>query len=129
MSNNQISKFRKESKPALFIELAKPDELRLQLAQFQLTKFVGRYTSLQFGNGGDWIRKDGTLARHYNIRRHPEGRGKITHVELQGFRKVPVTEKPIPDSIGRTIRAQRCVVLGTSGPECDHKDGRLDDPR
>ena len=23
----------------------------------------------------------------------------------------------------------RCVVLDTSNPECDHKDGRLDDPR
>ena len=69
------------------------------------------------------------LARHYNIRRHPEGKGKITHVELQGYRKVPVTEKPIPLGIRQRITAQRCVVLGTGDPECDHKDGRLDDPR
>lgn len=128
MSNDQRSKFREGSKPALFIELAEPDDLGFSRS-VPITEFVDKYAVLQFGNGGDWIRKDGTLARYYNIRRHPEGRGKITHVELQGFRKVPVTEKPIPDSIGRTIRAQRCVVLGTSGPECDHKDGRLDDPR
>ena len=33
----------------------------------------------------------------------------------------------IPDSIRATITAQRCAVLGTSDPECDHKDGHRDD--
>ena len=62
MSNDQISKFRKGSKAALFIELAKPDEYGFSRA-VPITEFVGKYAVLQFGNGGDWIRKDGRLAR------------------------------------------------------------------
>ena len=33
----------------------------------------------------------------------------------------------IPDSVQATITAQRCAVLGTLNPECDHKDGHRDD--
>ena len=128
MSNDQRPEFREGSKPGVFLELADPDDLGFG-RKVSITEFVGKYAILQFGNGGDWIRKDSRLARHYNIRRHPEGKGKITHVELQGYRKVPVTEKPIPLGIRQRITAQRCVVLGTGDPECDHKDGRLDDPR
>ena len=128
MSKDKHPKFRKGSKASLYIELAEPDDLGFS-RPVSVGEFEGKYESLKFGNGGDWIRRDGRLARHYNIRRHPEGRGKITHVELQGFKKVPVTEKPIPKHIGEQIKSQRCVVLGTSNPECDHKDGRLDDPR
>lgn len=129
MSNDQRSKFRQGSKPALFIELADPDHLGFS-REVSVEEFVGKYQRLQFGNGADWARDDGTLAKHYNIRRHKRGKGnKTTHVELQGFRKVPVLEKPIPNHIRRMITSQRCVVLGTSNPECDHKDGRGDDPR
>ncbi len=120
-------RFRGGSKAALFLRLAQPDDLGFS-RPVSVEEFVGEYENLQFGNGGDWIRKDGPLAKHYNIRRHPEGRGKITHVELQGYRKV-VIQKPIPDSIRRTVIARRCVVLDTGNPQCDHKDGRLDDPR
>ena len=49
-------------------------------------------------------------------------------VELHGHKKQPI-EKPIPAHIKAQIVAQRCVVLYTSNPECDHKDGRRDDPR
>lgn len=91
MRKDQHSKLRKGSKPPLFIELAEPDDLGFS-RPVSITEFEGKYESLKFGNGGDWIRKDGTLSRYYNIRRHFEGKGKITHVELQGFRKVPVPE-------------------------------------
>ena len=130
MSNqSQPPQFRPGSKNALFIELAEPDDLGFS-RQVSVEEFVGKYQRLQFGNGADWARQNGNLAKHYNIRLHKKGKGnKTTHVELQGYRKVPVLQKPIPVHIGRKIRAQRCVVLGTSKPECDHKDGRLDDPR
>ncbi len=129
MSKDQRPKFQDGSKAALFLELADPDDLGFS-RKVSTAEFVGKYRDLLFGNGGDWIRKSSRLARHYNIRRHPPGRGKITGVELQGYRKVQVTtEKPIPTKIRQTITAKRCVVLGTSKPECDHKDGRLDDPR
>ncbi len=126
-SEPEKPKFRKGSKAALFVELAKPDSLGFS-RQVPVTEFTGNYAKLQFGNGGDWIRKDGSLAKHYNIRRHPPGTGKITHVELQGYNKV-VIQKPIPENIRQSITARRCVVLDIGSPQCDHKDGRLDDPR
>ena len=126
-NENQQPKFRPNSKTTLFLELAKPDELGFS-RKVAVSEFKGKYEKLQFGNGGDWIRKDSTLAKYYNIRRHPQGKGKITHVELQGYKKV-VIQKPISKSMRKVITAKDCVVLGTSKPECDHKDGRLDDPR
>ena len=86
-SESQQPKFQEGSKAALFLELAQPDDLGFSPA-VSVAEFTDQYAKLQFGNGGDWIRQDGSLAKHYNIRRHPEGKGKITHVELQGFRKV-----------------------------------------
>ena len=120
-------RFLDGSKAALFLELAKPDDLGFS-RRVSISEFTGRYAKLQFGNGGDWIRQDGSLAKHYNIRRHPAGRGKITHVELQGFKKV-VIQKPIPLGIRQAIVRRRCALLATGSPQCDHKDGRLDDPR
>lgn len=120
-------KFQEGSKAALFLDLAAPDSLGFSRA-VSVAEFTGKYAKLLFGNGGDWIRKDGPLAKRFNIRRHPEGTGRITHVELQGFTKV-VIQKPIPESIRQAVTAGRCVVLSTGSPQCDHKDGRLDDPR
>ena len=119
--------FQEGSKAALFLELAQPDSLGFS-RPVPVTEFAGRYDRLQFGNGGDWIRKDASLAKRYNIRRHPEGTGKITHVELQGFKKV-VIQKSIPKDIRQKITERRCVVLATGSTQCDHKDGRLDNPR
>ena len=126
-SNSVIDGLRVGSKAALFLELAQPDSLGFS-RPVPVSEFTGPYAGLRFGNGGDWIRQDGPLAKRFNIRRHPEGKGKITHVELQGFRKV-VIQKPIPEGIRRRVTAGRCVVLATGSPQCDHKDGRLDDPR
>ena len=90
-------------------------------------EFRGKYSVLTFGNGGDWCRRDGSLARKYNVERHKE-KGAIVAVVLHGFNKT-LTKRPINAAIRRGICAKRCVVLGTGNPECDHKDGRLDDPR
>lgn len=127
INGNTRPNFRPGSKADMFLRLADPDELGFS-RQVTVEEFVGEYEILRFGNGGDWIRQDGSLARYYNIRRHPQGRGKITHVELQGYRKV-VIQKPIPDNIRSLMSSRRCVVLDTGNPQCDHKDGRLDDPR
>ena len=127
MSIEPRPKFREDSKPALFLELADPDELGVS-RPVPVTEFVGSYAKLQFGNGGDWIRKDGSLAKHFNLRRHPEGHGKITHVELQGFTH-SWPGKPIPEHIRLYIASKRCAILATGKPQCDHKDGRGDDPR
>lgn len=47
-------------------------------------------------------------------------------VDLSRHREQPI-EKPIPAAFVSAIKAQRCAVLGTSNPECDHKDGHRDD--
>ena len=124
---NKPPKFQPGSKAALFLELANPDDLGFSRS-VSVVEFADKYQGLAFGNGGSWIRRDSRLARFYNIRTHKKGNA-ITHVELQGYRKVPVLEKPIPAAIRRKVITNDCVVLGTSKPECDHKDGRLDDPR
>ena len=111
---------------ALFLELAQPDDDGFS-RRVGVDEFVGRYDRLKLGNGGSWCRDDGPLAREFNIHRIKE-KGRIIAVELHGEKKQPI-EKPIPAQIKAQIVAQRCVVLFTSNPECDHKDGRRDDPR
>ena len=117
---------KRESKAALFLELAKPDHEGFSRS-VSVAEFVGRFARLRFGNGGDWCRRDSSLAKTYNVVRRKRNNA-IVAVELQGFNKTP-TERPINATHKREIKAMRCVVLGTSSPECDHRDGRLDDPR
>ena len=115
-----------QSKADLFLELAKPDNRGFSRA-VSVDEFTGRYAGLGFGNGASWARDDGGLARQFNIRRHKKG-GKIVSVELQGKKKVPI-QKTIRADIKSHYRDKRCVVLDTGQTECDHKDGRRDDPR
>ena len=119
---------KQQSKWKLFLELAKPDDEGFS-EPIEITEFVGEYERLKMGNGGDWCRANGTLGQKYNVvRNKKKGQGnKIVSVELVGFNKNP-TLRPIKASISKEIKRQRCVILHTSNPEVDHKDGRLDDP-
>ena len=110
----------------LFLELAKPDADGFS-RPVRVSEFTDRYARLQMGNGGGWCRDDGPLARRFNIRRHKSG-GRIVAVELQGWKKQPI-EKPIPAHVKQQVISDPCVVLAVSNVECDHKDGRRDDPR
>ena len=114
------------SKADLFLELAQPDTRGFSRA-VSVDEFTGRYETLRFGNGGSWARDDGGLAKQYNIRRHKVGI-RIASVQLQGKKKAPI-HKVIRADIKRHYRAKRCVVLDVGQTECDHKDGRRDDPR
>ena len=121
-------RFKEGGAAALFLELAQPDDEGFSRI-VPVSEFVGKYEKLKFGNGGSWVRKDGALAAHYNIRLKKGGRGNaIVSVELHGYNKNPI-DKGIPPHIASVVRKQTCVVLGTSGPEVDHKDGHLDDRR
>ncbi len=115
-----------KSKRELFLELAQPDKDGFS-REVNIAEFVGRYERLRFGNGADWCRDDSTLAKTYNVVRHKQG-NKIHAIELHGLKKVPIS-KPIPKKIRSEIVQQRCVVLDVGKVECDHKDGRRDDPR
>lgn len=114
------------TKSELFLELAKPDAEGFS-RKVSVDEFNGHYEGLRFGNGASWARDDGGLAKKFNIRRHKSGL-RIIAVELQGYKKTPI-EKAINPKIAREIRKRRCVVLGISEVEVDHKDGRRDDPR
>lgn len=118
--------FREGSLASLFLELAKPDVDGFS-RRVPTEEFVNDYEGLRLGNGGSWCRDDGPLAREFNVYRIKE-KGKIVAVQLHGRKKQPIL-KPIPADIKAKIVAQRCAVLNTSNPECDHKDGRRDDPR
>ena len=110
----------------LFLALAQPNEQGFSRAVY-VEEFTGVYALLQMGNGGSWCRDDGPLGRLYNVERHKSG-ARIDYIRLHGFKKIPIA-KPIPTHIRQIIQVQPCVVLGTSGVEVDHKDGRRDDPR
>ena len=127
MSKSDNYQPRPNSKPDLFLELARPDEEGFS-RKVPVSEFTGKYARLQCGNGGDWCRDDGTLGKHFNIVRHKEA-NKIVAVDLQGVKKQSV-DKPIPKQIRDQIRAQRCAVLAIGQQiQTDHRDGRRDDPR
>lgn len=115
-------------KAALFLELAKPNDLGFS-RKVPRTEFIGKYSDLKTGNGCDWGRESSYLGKRYNVIRYSEGKGNtITHVELQGFKKSP-EKRNISSAVRKEIRNRKCAVLHVSNIEVDHKDGRYDDPK
>ncbi|MDS1315731.1 restriction endonuclease [Aliarcobacter butzleri] len=81
---------------------------------------------LMMGNGGDWCRDDGNLAKYFNINRIKQ-KGKIISVQLTGYKKNSFSNK-ISYDIKKHYESYNCVVLGVgSDIQIDHKDGRKDD--
>lgn len=112
------------TKAEIFIDLAKPNSHGFsRKVPIEELESAG----LGFGNGGSWCRDDGALAKKYNVERI-KSKNRIVAVKLNGFNKNPIS-KPVPAKFKALIASRRCVVLNTSNPECDHKDGRRDDPR
>ena len=117
------------TKTELFIKLAQPDENGVS-RWVSVSEFVGEYSSLTFGNGASWARKESILAKKYIIEFDKiitKGNG-IDRIRLNGFNNGDYSQH-IRADIKRTIKAQRCVVLGTSNPEVDHKNGMKNEDR
>ncbi len=117
------------TKTELFIKLAQPDENGVS-RWVEIGEFVGEYACLTFGNGASWARKESMLARKYVIefdKSITSGNG-IDRIRLNGLNNGDYSQH-IRADIKRTIRAQRCVVLGTSNPEVDHKNGMKNEDR
>ena len=111
------------TKTELFIKLAQPNENGIS-RWVDIDEFVGEYASLTFGNGASWARKESTLAKRYIIefdKSITPGNG-IDRIRLNGFNDGDYSQH-IRADIKRAIKARRCVVLGTSNPEVDHKNG------
>ncbi len=121
---------KKETKNSLFLELARPDENGVS-RWVSVSEFVNEYASLKFGNGADWARSDGNLARRYILQRDntQTSGNSVDRVRLNGFRTEEAGTNQIRADIKQEIKNRRCVILGTSNPEPDHKNGRKDDLR
>lgn len=119
-----------KSKADLFLELAQPDENGVS-RWVMTTEFTGEYERLKLGNGFDFGRKESPLAQKYIIETNKKltpGVG-IDAIRLNGFRaEDPFTQYIRPD-IKQAISRMRCVVLGTSNPEVDHKNGMKNEGR
>lgn len=117
------------TKTELFVELAEPNEEGIS-RWVSVLEFVGDYASLTFGNGASWARKESTLAKKYIIefdKSITPGNG-IDRIRLNGFNNGDYSQH-IRADIKREIKKRRCVVLGTSNPEVDHKNGMKNEDR
>ena len=111
------------TKTELFIQLAHPDENGVS-RWVNVSEFVGEYACLTFGNGASWARKESILAKKYVVefdKSITKGNG-IDRIRLNGFNDGNYSQH-IRADIKKAIKARRCVVLGTSNPEVDHKNG------
>lgn len=117
------------TKTELFLRLACPDENGIS-RWVAVTEFTGEYADLKFGNGASWARKESTLAKKFLIEfdKSITGGNGIDRIRLVGLNAGDYSQH-IRADIKRAIKAQRCVVLGTSNPEVDHKNGMKNEDR
>ena len=117
------------TKTELFLKLARPNENGVS-RWVSTSEFVGEYAELKFGNGASWARKESTFAKRYVVefdKSITPGNG-IDRVRLNGFNDGDFSQH-IRVDIKREISGRRCVVLGTSNPEVDHKNGMKNEGR
>ena len=117
------------TKNELFLDIAKPDENGVS-RWVRISEFTGPYSSLAFGNGASWARKESTLAKKYIVefdKSLTPGNG-IDAIRLNG-RTDNKYSQHIRADIKREIGSQKCCVLGTSNPEVDHKNGMKNEDR
>ena len=124
-----MTEIKQLTKTELFIKLAQPNENGVS-RWVNVNEFVGEYSCLTFGNGASWARKESILAKKYVIefdKSITKGNG-IDRIRLNGFNNGSYSQH-IRADIKRTIKARRCVILGTSNPEVDHKNGMKNEDR
>ncbi len=118
-----------KTKMELFLELAQPDKNGIS-RWVDVTEFVGEYADLKFGNGADWARKESQLAKKYIVEldKSITKGNRNDRVRLNGFNNNTYSQSITAD-IKKNIQSRRCVILGTSKPEVDHKNGMKNDDR
>lgn len=119
----------KETKTAMFLRLAQPNDDGIS-RWVDCSEFVGEFAELKFGNGASWARKESTLAKKYVIefdKTVTPGNG-IDRVRLNGLNNNDCSQH-IRADIKKEISSKRCVILGTSKPEVDHKNGMKNEDR
>lgn len=118
------------TKIQLWEKLAQPDENGVT-RWVSVTEFVGEYQGLQLLNGAGWSRDDGSFGKKYIIERDKSitPGNKTDAIRTVGFASENAYSSYIDPTIKRIIQAKRCVVLGTSNPEVDHKNGMKNEER
>lgn len=118
--------FKVGSKAYLFVKLAKPDK-KGKSRWVSKSEFINEYSSLMFKNGADWCRKESTISKKFYLdfdRSITSGNG-IDRIKLNGYKDNKDTNsQTIRKDIKDYYKKQRCVILYTSNPEVDHKNGR-----
>lgn len=117
------------TKTELFIKLANPDESG-KSRWVDVSEFVGEYSELTFGNDASWARKESTLAKKYIIEtdKNITHGNRIDRIRLNGHNNGDYSQH-IRSDIKKIIKSKRCVILGTSNPEVDHKNGMKNEAR
>ncbi len=120
---------KKSTKIELWEKLAKPDANGCT-RWVSVDEFVGEFQELQLLNGAGWSRDDGPFGRKYIVdrcRSRTPG-NKVDAIRTTGFAN-HVHSAYIDPKIKKEIQSRRCVVLGTSRPEVDHKNGMKNEDR
>lgn len=121
---------KKLTKIELWEQLAKPDKNGVT-RWVSVDEFVGEYQGLQLLNGAGWSRDDGPFGRKYIVERDKEitPGNRTDAIRTIGFFTENTYTAYIDPTIKKIIQAKRCVVLGTSKPEVDHKNGMKNEDR
>lgn len=124
-----MSKNKNKTKVELFEELAQIDENGFS-RWVNVNEFVGKYQELQLLNGAGWSRNDGPFGKKYIVERNKKltPGNKTDAIRTLGFNNGTHSQH-INSDIKRKIQSQRCVILGTSNPEVDHKNGMKNEDR
>ncbi len=118
------------TKPYLFEKLAQPDENGIS-RWVSKSEFVGEYSELMFQNGASWCRASSTIAKKYYVEfdKSVTPGNSVDRIRLNGFRDKEewIGNQTIRADIKAYYQKERCVILGTSKPEVDHKNGWKND--
>lgn len=123
-------------KTQFLIELAKPDK-NGKSSWVSVSDFIGKYKSLQLGNGGSWCRKSLRLVKKYIgvFDKTVTSGNSIDGIHLNRFNTEKSFNKNIRQNIKDFYVNQNRVMLGINGNsestkiEIAHKDSRKDSYR
>lgn len=120
---------KKQTKIELFEELAQPNE-NGESRWVSVDEFVGKYQGLQLLNGAGWSREDGSFGKKYIIERDKSRTpgNRTDAIRTVGYSNGDYSQH-IRADIKKEISGRRCVILGTSNPEVDHKNGMKNEDR
>ena len=118
--------FKVGSMSYLFVKLSQPDKNGVS-RWVSKTEFVGEFAPLMFQNGASWCRAESAIAKYYYVefdKSLTPGNG-VDRIRLNGYKKEEdrMGSQAIRNDIKNYYKRKRCVVLGTSNPEVDHKNG------